>query len=228
VYRVDGNEKILANEFNNYFCSIVAKLSDKSQNADPTDDYPECKVSNSFGFIDFTVPDICEAISGVANKESSGRDGITAKIVKEQKYLLAPPLTKLFNLSIKKGIFPEALKTAIVVPVYKSGDKMHMTNYRPIALLSVFSKIFETLIKKRVLSFLLQYEYFSEKQFGFLPGKCTDDALVDQITEICGVLEEKKMVAAVYLDISKAFDTVDHRVLLRKLENCGIRSFLLQ
>ena len=113
------------------------------------------------------------------------------------------------------------------MPVYKSGDKNDITNYRPIALLSVISKVFESLIKERMLKFLLKNNYFSPQQYGFLPNKSTDDALVDQVTEITKNLEEGKSVVAVYLDITRAFDTVTHQMLLTKLENAGFRGRML-
>lgn len=98
------------------------------------------------------------------------------------------------------------LKDAIVVPVYKSGNNADMTNYRPIAFpLSVFSKIFEILVKEKILSFLLKHNFFSNRQYGFLSGKCIDNALIDQVTEITQNLEINKQVAAVFLDITKAF-----------------------
>ena len=103
-----------------------------------------------------------------------------------------------------------------------------MSNYRPIALLSVLSKVFEILVKEPILSFLLKHDYFSDRQYGFLPGRSTDDALVDQVTEIANNIELGKKVAAVYLDLTKAFDTVNHDVLITKLGNCGIRGFMLQ
>jgi len=227
-HRVAGNENFLADKVNEYFCSIAKKLSDKVTPAGLSNHVGLGDRSlNSFGVFEFTEAAVYNAINGVANKDSAGEDNIRIKVVKECAGLLAPPLTYLFNRSLKEGIFPSSLKTAVVVPVYKGGDKAGMTNYRPIALLSVFSKVFEILMKERILSFLIKNKFFGEKQYGFLPKKCTDDALVSQVSEIARNLENGKKVAAVYLDITKAFDTVNHDILLNKLENCGFRGNIL-
>ena len=228
-HRVDGNEKFLADKINNYFCNIAKKLSEKVTRTGLDENVGlGNRNSSSFGFVGFTESAVYNAIMSVANKDSAGEDNIKIEVVKECAVLLVAPLTYLFNRSVQDGIFPTVLKTAVVVPVYKGGDKTEMTNYRPIALLSVFSKVFEILMKERILSFLTQNNFFGEKQFGFLPKKCTDDALVSQITEITENLEDGMKVAAVYLDITKAFDTVNHNILLNKLENCGFRGSILQ
>lgn len=132
-------------------------------------------------------------------------------------------MTYLFNESIKVGVFPQILKIGIITPVYKTGDKTDISNYRPICILSTLSKIFEKCVKKIMLQFLLDYKFFSANQYGFLPGKGTDDVLFNHISCITQHLEDGRSVAAVYFDLRKAFDVLDHRILLRKLYACGFR-----
>ena len=226
-YKVENNEQFLANEMNKYLVNVAAKLSQKiDPNLKPLSNDTDRKIVNSFGFIELTESEVRGAIKKLPNKNSTGQDGLASWVLKEND-ILVKPMTYLFNTSIHKGIFPNVLKTSVVVPVYKSGDKNDITNYRPIALLSVISKVFESLIKERMLKFLLKNNYFSPQQYGFLPNKSTDDALVDQVTEITKNLEEGKSVVAVYLDITRAFDTVTHQILLTKLENAGFRGRML-
>lgn len=142
-------------------------------------------------------------------------------------YRLLEPLEILFNSSISQGVFPRLLKTSVIVPIYKSGGATDLTNYKPIAILSVISKIFELVVKNRVMAFLTCKNFFSERQFGFLPGRSTDDALMSHITGIINHTERGSITVALYLDICKVFDTVDHDILLEKIQNYGSRGILL-
>lgn len=172
----------MANSFNQYFCGIAAKLCNNIQPLTLVNSAGSSyRNLNSFGFIEFTRTTVYNAINKVFHKDIFGIDIIKIQIVKEYDNLLAVPLIYLFNISIRREIFPSILKDAVTVLVYKSDDKTDMTNFRPIALLSVFSKIFEILIKERVLSFLLESNFFCDRQYAFLPGICTDEALIDQV-----------------------------------------------
>ncbi len=127
------------------------------------------------------------------------------------------------NLSFEKGEFPDYLKTAIVIPLHKSGPSTDCNNFRPISLLSTFSKIFEKLMKKKLLLFLEQTNFFSLKQFGFREGLSTENALKCFMEDVFTGLNNGKKVSGLFLDIKKAFDTVDHQILLNKLFDCGVR-----
>lgn len=170
--------------------------------------------------IDF---DVRTAILQLPNKNSAGTDGLHAKIFKETVDTITKPLKILFNKFVQEGIFPASLKLAVVTPVFKSGDASNLNIYRPISVLQTISKIFEKIIGKRVFNFLNSDKFFNENQFGFLPNKNVDQALIKHIGEIVGELESGKKVTALYLDIKKEFDTVNHMILFKKLHNYGFK-----
>lgn len=167
-------------------------------------------------------------LNKLPNKLSKGSDGITSIFLKSNSNALVPTLTWLFNLSVSRGVFPERLKEAIVVPLHKNGKRTLLTNYRPISLLSTVSKLFEKIIHGRLLMFWMKYGVFSPNQFGFLPERSTEMAVFGQMKEVVQGLEEGDFVAAVYFDIMKAFDAVQHNLLIKKLENYGIRGVFLE
>jgi hypothetical protein len=134
----------------------------------------------------------------------------------------------VFNLSISTGEFPTDLKKAVVIPVFKKGDPKKLENYRPISLLSTFSKLFEKLVKKRLLNFLEKTHFFSPKQFGFRSKLGTEDALMHYLQNVYNALNNNKRTATLFIDIQKAFDTLDHDILLKKLYHAGIRGNVLQ
>ena len=132
------------------------------------------------------------------------------------------------NLSITQGIFPKQLKLAKVIPLFKSGDPMTFSNYRPVSVLPLFSKILENLMFTRLLSFINKYRLLYSNQFGFRRGHSPDLALICLVDKISNALENGEYVLGLFLDFSKAFDTVNHDILFTKLEYLGIRDISLQ
>jgi hypothetical protein len=130
-------------------------------------------------------------------------------------------------LSLSTGQFPEQLKMAKVKPLYKKEPETEVGNYRPVSLLSGFSKIIEKLIKRRLLSFLNKYSIISTKQHGFWKGRSTNTAIADFIEKVYKSLDEREISIGIFLDLSKAFDLVDH-ILLRKMSRMGIRRVALK
>jgi len=141
--------------------------------------------------------------------------------------LIVKPLQHIFNLSLETGKYPEGLKVAKVIPIYKKGDSTSPGNYRPISLLPVFDKIFEKLICNRILKFWNKYNIFYQFQFGFRKNHSTALALLEITDSIYKWLDDQNYVIGLYLDLQKAFDTVNHSILLHKLSNYGIRGTML-
>ena len=130
-------------------------------------------------------------------------------------------------MSLSTGIVPEKLKIAKVIPVFKKGAKDNVSNYRPISVLPIFSKILEKCMYNRLFNFLNQFNIICNNQFGFRPKHSTSSALLSFIDNVVKSLDNKEVLLSLFLDLSKAFDTLDHSILLCKLEYYGIRGILL-
>ena len=159
---------------------------------------------------------------------SSGFDEISPKILKHSYEHLAIPLTHLINLSLKTGEFPEHLKKARIIPIFKTGKKNDINNYRPISILPAFSKIFEKVIAARLNHYLESNNLLSKCQHGFRKNHSTETAVLNFVNNVYKYLESKQNVIGIFIDLSKAFDTLDHTILINKLKHMGIRGVPLQ
>jgi hypothetical protein len=133
------------------------------------------------------------------------------------------PLTYIVNKSLKHGIFPEGLKIAIVKPIFKKGDANDPSSYRPISLLSSFSKIFEKVVSTKIFTFMVQQNLWSKSQHGYINKRSIDTALFQFMTKVHEVLDRGLVPCGIYLDLTKAFDCISHNILLKKMEKYGIR-----
>jgi hypothetical protein len=134
---------------------------------------------------------------------------------------------RVINISLEKGIFSNNLQTAKVIPLFKAGDVDIFTNYRPISILSSFSKIYEKVMYNRLVDFTERFEILYSFQFGFRPKHSTNHALTHLVNKIATEIDQNKISIGVFLDLSKAFDTLNHGILFSKLENYGIRGVAL-
>ena len=137
------------------------------------------------------------------------------KLLKSVKHDILTPLLHICNLSLEHGKFPDKLKIAKVVPIFKKGDKQLFDNYRPVSILPAFSKIIEKLVYKRIMIFFDEHNILYNYQFGFRQGRSTEMALFTMTNQFYEAI----------LDLTRAFDTLSHDILLRKLYKCmyGIR-----
>ena len=160
-------------------------------------------------------------------ESSAGWDELKPTVIKSIRHCIALPLRHICNLSFRTGIFPDELKIANVVPIFKSGDEMIFSNYRPVSVLPVFSKIIERLMYNRLLKYTNDNNLLYKYQFGFQKGRSTHMALIILIDKISEALENGDCVIGIFLDFSKAFDTVDHIILLQKMYFYGIQDTTL-
>ena len=177
---------------------------------------------NSLVLRQTTETEIRSLISQLLNKSSSGHDHISNKLLKELCDTISYPLMIIFNQLITQGIFPDIMKLADVIPLYKGKDKDEVINYRPISLLITLSKILEKIIYKRIYNYLDKNNILYESQYGFRNKRSCEQAITELLGHILQAKESNHQSASVFLDLSKAFNTLNHEVLLRKLDQYGI------
>ena len=160
--------------------------------------------------------------------KSYGPDGISPNFIKMSRQSLVRPLTKLFNLSLSKGIFPSNWKKVNVLPLHKNLSEQYADNYHPVSLLCIFGEIFEWIVFKHVYNHFMDNKLISLWQSGFIPGSSTVTQLLKLYHQFSCAAEQSKDIRIVFLDITKAFDKLWHRDLLYKLQQFGIEGCLLK
>lgn len=224
---LESNAEIIANHFNQYFIDIPNKLSSNNDNTEV--DYHKFTINKNYPTI-FVEPatenEIFNVIMSLRNSNSSGIDNISSNMLKSVVNFITGPLTYLINWSLNTGIFPEVLKTAKVVPIFKKGNRQCVENYRPISLLSAVSKILEKIVSSRMKHFLDTYNILNTAQHGFREGRSTQTAVLGFLKSLYQNIDKNKKCLGLFMDLSKAFDLVNHTLLLRKLEKYGFRGRL--
>ena len=213
----------VSNLFNDYFIQVGANLAREITNLqiDPLS-YMGDRNPNNFFFQPTNASEIQAIISTFKNKKTNNNN-IPTSVLKRVSHSLSELLAEIFNESIICGKFPEILKTGRVIPLFKSGSRSSLSNYRPITTVSIFSKIFEKLVHKRLINFIEKFNIINLNQFGFQKNKNTSDALLEFTDNIYDALNNKQHFLSIFLDFSRAFDTVRIDILLDKFEFLGFR-----
>ena len=164
---------------------------------------------------------VSQAISKLKPNKAVGLDKISAHLLRDGCHAISPPLASLINKSIEDGIFPKIWKSAKVTALFKGSDKLIKYNYRPISILPSVRKIIERAVHLQLSTYLEQNKLISSCQFGFCLGKSTT-ALINFTDHIVSKMDDGKVTGVIFLDLKKAFDTVNHELLIRKLKNLGV------
>lgn len=178
--------------------------------------------------MDTNESEVHSILNGLRDDCAVGWDKISSRILKHAKHILVKPITHICNLSFYNGIFPAYFKIAIIHPIHKAGDKTMPNNYRPISVLPILSKILERLLNNRLTKFLYKYDILSQNQYGFISGRSTEGAVLSLTEYLIGKLDNGYKCLGVFLDLSKAFDTVSIPTLINRLERIGIRGIALK
>ncbi|NRB82007.1 MAG: hypothetical protein HRU38_25700, partial [Saccharospirillaceae bacterium] len=221
------DRRIIANEFNKYFNSIASRLNESTADIRISDskfqsfaDYLGPPNKNSIVLFSCSSEEIMKIIAEFDNGKASD---IPIRVIKKSSHIISPKLAEYFNKLMMCGIFPDVLKLGKVTPIYKKGNSELLENYRPISTLPIFGKIFEKIIYTRLYSFLTSQNILHKNQFGFRTSHSTSHALNYSVSHISSALKSGKHVLGIFIDLSKAFDTIDHDKLLYKLDKYGIR-----
>jgi len=225
---IDGNISsdplTIANSFNKYFSSVAHSIRNKiPPSFKHFSTFLKHPNSSSIFIFPCTPQEVSKCIASFDHKKASGPHSIPMLILKLISQDISIPLSKLINLSFETGVFPEILKISKVVPIFKKGSPLEPSNYRPISLLSNLEKIFEKLMYSRLSNFLDKYKVLYSRQYGFRKSHSTTHTILNIIERIRQNLDKGQFACGTFVDLQKAFDTVDHAILCKKLNHYGIR-----
>ena len=219
-------EQNVANGFNDFFANIGTELASKIPECkEPRhiEDYMGAPNDKSMFIVPVNEAEVLSLCNTFTSKTSTDCMGLSMKLLKQVMPQIIQPFTHICNLSLSTGIFPDAMKIAKIIPLFKQGVKTEFSNYRPVSLLPQLSKLLEKLYEKRLVNFLETNCIINDSQFGFRKNRSTELALVTLLEYISKAMDKNLYTVGVFVDLRKAFDTLNFEVLLNKLNHIGIR-----
>ena len=222
-----NSDSDISTAFNNFFCTIGEKLRNKIPDKGSFMKHMGPKLQQSIYLTPITENELTKEIKLLNPNKSPGQDNISSKLLLSCYQNIITPLVHILNHSIQTATYPSQMKLAKVLALYKKKERHYPENYRPISLLSCLDNIYEKLLYKRFINFLNKYQILILQQYGFLKDHSTTLALISHIDKIKEYLDKGEYVLGIYLDLKKAFDTVDPHILLCKLEHYGFRGHVL-
>ena len=223
--KIITDKQSISELFNSFFTSVVNKLFESFRYARPVfkSTTEELFTKKHFEFTAVGKPFVLKQLKCLKLKNATGIDGLPARLFKDSAVVIADRVTHLVNLSIKSGTVPSEWKQAKVVPLFKSGNKDDLDNYRPISILSILSKILEKAVFHQLHSYRSKNSLLSPYQSGFRASHSTQLAITFPIDKIRGRMDKGLLTGAMFIDLKKAFDTIPHDGLLNKLFRYGIQ-----
>ena len=224
------DQQEIANHFNSFFASIGTKISQQIKNHDQIDhrQYLINSPVTTFHFHEITTQDVMCIISKLPNKKSTGYDEISTETIKILSAVISPTLSLIINKCILNGTVPDEMKVSKMKPLFKKGDVTLLNNYRPISLLPCVSKIFERVLFNQLYEYFYRNYLLTQHQYGFRKNHSTEFAAMELIDRVANLLELGKIPFNLYIDLSKAFDVLNHDILLSKLEFYGLNELTIK